>query len=400
MTNVAMATVCALSPLLFVTFKNELNISYTLLGFLVVINFCTQLAVDLMFTFAPSVFNIKTSIRIMPVLTVIGLLVYSFMPMAFPKYAYAWLVIGTVIFSASAGLCEVLISPLVAAIPSDNPERDMSKLHSSYAWGLVGIVIFGALYLGIFGSKYWNYLGLLFAIIPTVVFIMFLKSPLPDISIGGNEKGKKPKIFNAGLIMCFFCIFLGGATEVTMTQWISGYIESALGIPKVVGDILGMALFAVALGLGRTLYGKFGKNILNLMIAGMATSAMCYIVATLSPNSYVGLVACVLTGFCSSMLWPGNVILVGEKFPHVGVAAYALMAAGGDLGSSVAPQIVGVVADVVSEGGIGKVLSESLGLSAEQIGMRAGLLLAALFPLVGTLLAVIMKIYFKKKSCA
>ncbi len=51
------------------------------------------------------------------------------------------LVIGTVIFSASSELAEVLISPVIAAIPSDNPEREMSKLHSIYAWGVVGIVI-------------------------------------------------------------------------------------------------------------------------------------------------------------------------------------------------------------------------------------------------------------------
>lgn len=36
-----------------------------------------------------------------------------------------------------------------------------------------------------------------------------------------------------------------------------------------------------------------------------------------------------------------------EKFPHLGVAAYALMAAGGDFGASVAPQLLGVVVDSV-----------------------------------------------------
>ena len=38
-------------PLLFVTFHEMYGISYTLLGTLVLANFCTQLTVDLIFSF-------------------------------------------------------------------------------------------------------------------------------------------------------------------------------------------------------------------------------------------------------------------------------------------------------------------------------------------------------------
>ena len=51
------------------------------------------------------------------------------------------------LISVAAGLCEVLLSPLVAALPSDNPERDMSKLHSVYAWGVVAVIILSTLFL-------------------------------------------------------------------------------------------------------------------------------------------------------------------------------------------------------------------------------------------------------------
>ena len=168
-------------------------------------------------------------------------------------------------------------------------------------------------------------------------------------------------------------------------------------LPKAAGDLLGMAMFAASLGLGRSLYAKYGRNILNFMMIGMAGSAACYIVASLIGNAYVGLAACVLTGLCVSMLWPGNIILVGEKFPAAGVAAYALMAAGGDMGCSVAPQLVGVVVDAVSVSELGHKLSNALNMSAEQIGMRAGILVAAAFPVLGLVLTAIMRIYFKKK---
>lgn len=125
-TYLAMSSVFSLPPLLFITFRETYGISYTLLGTLVLVNFCTQLTVDLIFSFFAKHFNIKKTIRTMPLLTTTGLLIYAVAPMLFPQYAYAGLVLGTVIFSVAAGLCEVLLSPLVAALPSETPERDMS----------------------------------------------------------------------------------------------------------------------------------------------------------------------------------------------------------------------------------------------------------------------------------
>ena len=49
--NVAMSVVANLSPLLFLTIRTQYGISYTLLGLLVLINFCTQLSIDLIFSF-------------------------------------------------------------------------------------------------------------------------------------------------------------------------------------------------------------------------------------------------------------------------------------------------------------------------------------------------------------
>ena len=46
-----------------------------------------------------------------------------------------------------------------------------------------------------------------------------------------------------------------------MSQWSSSYLEQSFQIPKVWGDVLGVALFAVMLGLGRTLFSlSMGKT--------------------------------------------------------------------------------------------------------------------------------------------
>lgn len=399
-TFLAMSSAFSLPPLLFVTFRETYGISYTLLGTLVLINFCTQLIVDLIFTFFTKYFNIKLTIRVMPLLTSLGLTLYALVPTFFPEYAYAGFVTGTVIFSVAAGLCEVLLSPLVAAIPSKTPEKDMSMLHSLYAYGVVMVVLVSTLFLKVFGTDNWMYLTLFWAVLPIFSFILFSTSPFPEMNLSQNDSSGKKKKRSQGMWLCVLCIFLGSAAENAMTNWISSYMENALNIPKVMGDILGMAVFAILLGLGRTAYAKYGKNISNVLLFGMAGALVCYLTAGLVPNAIIAIFACVLTGVCTSMLWPGTLILMEEKFPNPGVAAYALMAAGGDLGGSIAPQMLGAVVDKVSVSEWAETLAPVLSITTEQLGMKVGMLTAAIFPLIGVFLLIFIKRYFNKKNKA
>ncbi len=392
------ASAFVLPPLLFATFYKMYSISYTLLGTLVLVNFCTQLIVDLVFSFFSKHFNIKATVCAMPVLTSLGLLVYAIIPHFFPENAYLGLVCGTLIFSASAGLAEVLISPIVAALPSDNPERDMSFLHSLYGYGVVFVILISTLFFSLFRTENWLYLTLFFAFLPLITCFLFCTSPIPDLNLS-QEKGEKGSRYKrVGIMLCFFCIFLGGAAENSMTNWISVYTETALGIPKSVGDILGLAAFAILLAVTRTLYAKYGKNISKALLLGMIAATCFYILAGLSTIPILSMVACILTGIATAMLWPGTLILMEEKFPNPGVSAYALMAAGGDFGSSVAPQLLGKIVDSVSQSDFAQNVASTLSLSPEQIGLKAGMLMGALFPLLGTILLLYMKKYFKKHS--
>lgn len=384
-TNIAMSVVANLSPVLFITFRSLYGVSYSLLGLLVLINFCTQLTIDLVFSFFSHKFNIAKTVKFTPVLTTAGLVVYALAPILFDN-VYIGLVIGTVIFSVSGGLAEVLISPVIASVPSDNPEREMSKLHSIYAWGVVGVILVSTLFLLIFGQEYWQILAFIFAFIPLVSVILYAGAEVPKMRTPERVSGAVAFLKNKWLWICVFAIFLGGASECAMAQWCSGYIEQALGIPKVWGDIFGVACFSVALGLGRSLYAKFGKNVGRVLFFGAVGATACYLIASLSSVAIVGLVACALTGFCASMLWPGNLIVASEKFPKGEVFIYAMMASGGDLGASVAPQLLGVVTDAVMASEGAKGLAGSLGITVEQLGMKAGMCVGALFPLTAIFL--------------
>ena len=395
-----MSSIFCVPPLLFMTFHNLYNISYTLLGTLVLTNFCTQMLVDLIFTLFSKKFNIQKVVRVMPCITSLGLFIYALIPQFFPQYAYIGLVVGTIIFSVSAGLSEVLLSPVIAAIPSDNPQKDMSMLHSLYAFGFFTMVVISTLFLKIFGNENWFYLVLLIGTLPLTAAVMFKISPFPDMSeeesvVKNKEKNKNRTI---GLALCVGSIFLGSCAENTMSNWISTYMENALNIDKTFGDILGMAMFAILLGITRISYAKYGKNISKFLLISMICAAACYLTVSFSNNTILSFVGCVLTGIFTAMLWPGTLILMEEKVKGVGVAAYALMASAGDFGASLAPQLMGIVVDNISVSEFALNMSNTLNLSPEQIGLKVGMLITSIFPILGSILIVFIIRYFKKEN--
>lgn len=388
-----MSSIFCLPPMLFVTFHETYGISYTLLGALVVTNFITQLGIDLIFTAFSRHFPISKIVKIMPIITCLGLALYALIPWLFPQMAYLGLIVGTVIFSVSAGLSEVLLSPTIAAIPSDNPQRDMSMLHSLYAFGVLTMVAVSSVFLKIFGTENWMYLTLILAALPLIPAVLFMRSPMPDMSSSPqNASAGSSRRRIIGLALCVGCIFCGSCAENAMSNWISGFTETSLHIPKELGDIFGMAGFAVLLGIVRISYAKFGKKIAPVLLIGMIGAAVCYLVVGLSSHVVPAFFACILTGLFTSMLWPGTLILMEENIPNAGVTAFALMAAGGDLGASVAPQLLGAVTDAVSASSF----ALNSGLNPEQLGMKIGMLACSLFPILGIFIVIFTIRYFKK----
>ncbi|MBN2152826.1 MAG: hypothetical protein JW839_15350, partial [Candidatus Lokiarchaeota archaeon] len=83
----------------------------------------------------------------------------------------------------------------------------------------------------------------------------------------------------------------------------------------------------------------------------------------------LSLVACMACGFGVSLLWPGTLVLAAKRFPQAGASMFAILAAGGDIGASIGPWIVSLVAD-------------SAGALSEQIGLRMGILVGTLCPIL------------------
>lgn len=393
--NFVQATVINLTPIIFIPLREQFGLSYTQFGFLILINFITQVIVDIVFSRAVDKYGFRIFCVIAHILCVTGFIMFAFTPWLFKSNEYIGFLISTIVFSGSGGLLELLLSAIVDSIPTDEKEKAMSILHSFYAWGQVSVVIITTLFLFLFGSRNWYIIVLVWAILPLINAFLFAKVPLAQKVHESQTMKIRELILNPIFIIAFFAIAFGGASEVTIAQWSSSFMEKGLKLPKLVGDILGMCGFALMLGIGRVIYGIYGNkiNINKVMIYGSFFAIICYIVIAVSPFNSLSLIACCISGICVSLLWPGTLVIASEKLPLAGASLFALLAAGGDIGASLGPWFTGVITDM-SEKIIPIQFLRQTGLTIEQLGLRSGILLSTLYPLF----CLISHLILKKKS--
>jgi fucose permease len=290
--------------------------------------------------------------------------------------------VATVVYSVGGGLFELLLSAIVQAIPNDSKEGAMSLLHSFYAWGFIVVVIGTTILLNVFGRAHWTIVVLFWSVLPLLNFINFLRVPLaPAVS---EEKRTKIRelLGSSYFLLVVLGIAVGGATEVSMSQWTSAFVEASLGLPKEVGDLVGLCLFALLLGTARAVYGAWGAKfpLYKAMVFGSVLCIFSYVVAALSPWPMVSLVACILTGLGASLLWPGSVVQGANRFPLAGSSLFAFLAAGGDAGAAFGPWFIGLTADVIPS--LVTVFPWLRDLPLDEAALRSGMLLAAIFPLL------------------
>lgn len=361
----SMALVSNLTPLLFIILMDSYGLTFEQVGRLTLINFLTQIIADIAFSEPVDRWGVRPFVVAGHFCCAAGLVMFAISPMLAPTSPYPLFMLTTVIFSAGGGLLELLLSPIIQAIPGDEKAKAMSLLHSFYAWGFIAVVVVTTVLLALLGNGNWPFIMLGWSLLPLANALTFTRVPLaPQVS----EDKRMP--VRALLTSAFFCVAIlgiatGGAAEVAMSQWISAFTERALGLSKQTGDLVGLCLFAALLGTGRALYGKFGDKIdvSTAMLYGAIGSTVCFLGAALSPHPLLSMGFCALNGLSVSLLWPGSIVLAAAKFPLAGASMFALLAAAGDTGASVGPWMIGLIADHAAG------------------GLRTGLLIGAIFPL-------------------
>lgn len=368
---ISQAVTINLAPLLFIIFRKTFGISYAQLGLLTLINFLTQLIVDVI----SAAFLDKISYRVSAVTSqlfcAVGLI--SLPALAQIEHHYLGLCLATVIYSIGAGLIEVVINPIMTAIPDDEGGGSLILLHSFYCWGQLAVVLITTVAIALFGESSWYIVAPCWGLLPLINAFFFVKTPIIEpIGESRQTDGKGDDgdtLFSRRFVLILVLMVCAGASEQPMAQWSSIFAQEALGVSKFIGDLLGPSLFALFMGIGRTIHGMYGKKLnFNLHVyINSLLCVLCYMAASLLKNPYAALMGCALCGYAISVMWPGIVTLAAEKFPNGGGAMYGAIAMAGDIGCSAAPYITGIVASM-------KVWGNN--------GLKAGMFVSIVYPIV------------------
>jgi fucose permease len=282
------------------------------------------------------------------------------------------LVLGTAIFSAGCGLLEVLLSPIINALPSRAKSASMALLHAFYPIGKLAVILGTGLVFVIFGTSVWPWVVLGWMVLPVVNTLGFALVPVPRLADPVHRERVRGLVRLPVFGLLLVGMFLAGATEVTLAQWASAFLERGIGLSKGLADLGGFALFAVGMIIGRLWFGMREEELElgRILRRGAAFSFVLYLCLALLPNGWLALPLCLSAGFAVSMLWPGLVSMAAGRFPLAGASMFALLAAAGDGGAGLLPWLAGWLADWVGQRG------------GESLGLRAALVLGAFAPLV------------------
>ncbi|MCK9525595.1 MAG: MFS transporter [Limnochordia bacterium] len=372
-----------LTPLFFVVFHDKFGMSFEMLGRLVVLNFGTQILADIVSVKYVDRIGYRAAAVIAHVLSFLGLVCLGVLPLLMTN-TLAALTIAVVISAWGGGIIEVIVSPITESLPTPEKSAAMSLLHSFYCWGQMAVVIITTLCVWLFGTEIWYLLPILWSVIPLYNTIKFMRVPLYALVPAGEEL-RIVELFRSPFFgIALLLMIAAGASEHTMTQWSSIFAEVGLGIPKLVGDLVGPALFAFFMGVGRTIYGLWGEKIdlYKVLQGGGLLCVMCYATAVFANVPLLALLGAALCGLSVSLMWPGTYSLTSARFPRGGTAMFGILAIFGDLGASVGPWLAGFVSDLSQQSALVQDLGLARGLGLEQVGLRVGLLVGILFPVL------------------
>lgn len=370
-----------LLSLLYVTLQRDYGISLEQISLLITVCFVVQIAVDLIATRSGERLSYRSGTVAANAAVAAGLVALGILPRVMPV-PYVGVMIAVVLMAIGGGLTEVLISPLIDRLPSDEKAGSMSLLHSFYCWGYVAVVALSTLYFALFGTDTWWLLSMLWAIGPAATAVLFAFVPMPDtppaVKENGSRGGLRRLLSTPVIWLLMLLMICSGAAEQGISQWASLFAEKGLHVSKSLGDLLGPLLFAVLMGIARAAFGRMGSTkILGRTMTVCAAGCIGgYLLVALSPWPVLSLLGIGICGLSVGVMWPGSLSLSSDAYPAGGTAMFALLALCGDVGCVIGPGLVGTVSDRLIAAG-----------QTEPSALRIGIVLALIFPL-GLLLGV------------
>lgn len=333
-------------PILFVCLQDNYGLNYEKLARLIVVNFGAQMCVDLLTPKITKHLGYRATAFLSQFTASLGLVMMAVLPNIMAN-KYLAISISAVMYACGSGLMEVVLSPMVEILPSDNKRGTMQILHSFYCWGQAFTIIGTTVLIGLLGTRNWSFVPLVWAIIPLINAFCFLKVPIitppADQKLASLGSLLKRRQFRGYMIM----MLCAGAAEITMAQWASLFAQRGLGVSKVIGDLAGPCAFALFMASGRVIYGINAKKIdfKKAMLTLSFFSTVCYLGVAITGNPVLSLCFCAVCGLTVSIFWPAIYSQGAIDFCDGGMVMYSVFAMCGDVGCALGPWILGIVAD-------------------------------------------------------
>lgn len=339
------AAICTFAPLLYVRFRTEYGLSLDQVSLLITVTFFTQLLVDLLSSPVVARFGCRACIIVAHLLAALGFALMSFLPDVLPS-AYVGLMLASIVYSIGAGLIEVLVSPILEACPTQRKNAMMNLLHSFFSWGQMLVILGSTLFFTLCGIEHWRILACIWAAVPLLNAVTFVRAPINTFGESAAPRAQMRALLRSRLFWLLLLLMTcAGATELAVSQWASSLVETCLGVSKTVGDLAGPCLFALFMGLGRVLGARFDDRAIPRVLTVSALGCMAgYLLIALAPWPVLNLAGCAVSGFAVSVAWPMALSLAAHAMPHGGMALFALLAFGGDIGCTLGPSWAGLMA--------------------------------------------------------
>lgn len=261
------------------------------------------------------------------------------------SHDYRGVCLAVFVMGVGAGILDMVLSPIVCALQPHRRTSAMNWLHSFYCSGAVLTVLFSSLTLKL--GMEWRTLSLALAVLPALVTVAFAVMKVPHLVTEGTERMRlrdlmKIRFFHVALL----AIFLGGAAEMGLAQWLPAYAETTLGFSKWTSG-LSLLFFSLAMAVGRISVGLLGNRVnpYTVLLICCWGSVILFLGCSFAPWPGVALTACMLVGITGSCLWPSTLGVAADHFPRGGASMFGFLATFGNLGCVFMPWLVGVIAD-------------------------------------------------------
>ncbi len=269
--------------------------------------------------------------------TTAGLVLVGFAP------SYAFLLFAVAVMGFGAGVLDMILSPIVVALQPERRSAAMNWLHAFFCVGAVGAVLIAS--IGLKWDVSWRMVALGITIAPIVTFLLFLGLRLPPLIQEDAQREAMPQLIKQPyFIACLIAIFLGGATETGLSQWLPTYAEQGLGYSKEVGGFA-LAGFSVGMALGRMAAALLHERIapISLMLGCCAVTIGLFFIISFPPSPAVAIAASIAAGFSGSCLWPTMLAITADAYPRGGATMFGVLTAFGNAGCSLIPWLVGII---------------------------------------------------------